>query len=622
GNSGTVGDVYDYPASATNDHALVSNSVANGKWRVYGLDPMKTYSIRFWGSQLLSGYRILQIKKVDENIWQEYNAGMSKNYNTAASFSFSGKSDMTFDFRVKAGSVMGHINLVDIVVTRPLDSELIKLAPLAYAGGDSIIAITDSIKLKGKGFDPDGVIAELSWSKLSGPSEYTLSPVQSGEPFFKGNAPGIYHLELKVTDNDGLTGTDTVMITVMPRLNQLPIANAGSDQSLNLPGSVRLNGSGSDTDGNISSYQWRKVTGPTSYTISSNAEAAPDLTNMVSGVYTFELTVTDNEGGTDRDTVAVTINSTNVITQRVLIDLGLGNLMTNSPDQWGKYWNNLTDARTGLRVNNAVTVTNLPTTIKLDVINPTGSLGAYDLNTRTSNSVGSVGDYPATATNDNALAHSSISNGLWKIYGLEPKQHYTIKFWGSMPLSGNRTIQIKMSDETAWKEYNSSLNYDFVTAASFAFTGKSEILFNIRVKPGATYGYINVLDITANGNDTLSVPATKVSGQTQLNVVRNLNSHNLNTDNFTRPNVRVLNAYPNPTNDLINLEINNGYRGPIEIYVYNIYGSVLSKITKSKLTAAVNQRLNLSEYPPGIYIVKIRMGNTHEIIRIDKVNAN
>ena len=69
------------------------------------------------GSRLTSGTRILQIKRSDESVWQEYNAVNNTDFNTGGLFTFTGKTEMTFDIRVKSGSVMAYINVIDINIT-------------------------------------------------------------------------------------------------------------------------------------------------------------------------------------------------------------------------------------------------------------------------------------------------------------------------------------------------------------------------------------------------------------------------------------------------------------------------------------------------------------------------
>jgi hypothetical protein len=119
---------------------------------------------------------------------------------------------------------------------------------------------------------------------------------------------GIYQFELRVTDNKGAEARDTVTITVLRAPNQHPVANAGNDEMIDLPNdNVVLTGSGSDTDGIISSYHWKKIDGPDGFSITSENEAQTTVTGLVLGVYQFELTVTDDEEATGKDTVVVTV---------------------------------------------------------------------------------------------------------------------------------------------------------------------------------------------------------------------------------------------------------------------------------------------------------------------------
>lgn len=88
--------------------------------------------------------------------------------------------------------------------------------------------------------------------------------------------------------------------------NQVPVANAGTDQTVtDSDGSgaeaVTLDGTASaDPDGVVQSYDWREG----GVSIASGAMPTVSLTV---GTHTLTLVVTDNGGATDTDTVAITI---------------------------------------------------------------------------------------------------------------------------------------------------------------------------------------------------------------------------------------------------------------------------------------------------------------------------
>jgi parallel beta-helix repeat protein len=100
---------------------------------------------------------------------------------------------------------------------------------------------------------------------------------------------------------------------LVPGGNIPPVANAGIDQTITLPtNSVTLNGSGTDSDGTISSYLWTKVSGPSGSTITSSSSAGTTVTALVQGIYKYELKVTDNGGAIARDTMQITLNAANI----------------------------------------------------------------------------------------------------------------------------------------------------------------------------------------------------------------------------------------------------------------------------------------------------------------------
>ncbi|RYE23724.1 MAG: hypothetical protein EOP51_09625, partial [Sphingobacteriales bacterium] len=73
--------------------------------------------------------------------------------------------------------------------------------------------------------------------------------------------------------------------------------------------SAMLDGSGTDADGNIVSYAWVKLAGPSAGSITGPNAAVATATGLVQGVYQYQLTVTDDAGAIGRDTMQVTVNA-------------------------------------------------------------------------------------------------------------------------------------------------------------------------------------------------------------------------------------------------------------------------------------------------------------------------
>ena len=120
------------------------------------------------------------------------------------------------------------------------------ISPVADAGLDQAITLpVNTVTLSGSGTDADGTIVSYGWTKISGPSGYTIVNPTSAVTGVTGLTQGVYQFQIEVTDNNGATGTDIVQVTVNAAANQPPVANAGLDQTITLPANtVTLSGGG------------------------------------------------------------------------------------------------------------------------------------------------------------------------------------------------------------------------------------------------------------------------------------------------------------------------------------------------------------------------------------------
>lgn len=96
-------------------------------------------------------------------------------------------------------------------------------------------------------------------------------------------------------------------IQVYGYVNTPPVADAGPDRTIALPqNSVTLSGSGTDIDGDNLTYLWEQLEGPQA-TLNSQTSSELSVDGLREGEYLFSLTVDDGNGGTDSDTVSVTV---------------------------------------------------------------------------------------------------------------------------------------------------------------------------------------------------------------------------------------------------------------------------------------------------------------------------
>jgi glucose/arabinose dehydrogenase len=144
------------------------------------------------------------------------------------------------------------------------------------------------------------------------PIDYSPETTTTISPLGCGSESYYYRIILTVTDAAGLATTKEVKLypDCTPVVNQPPLAAAGEDKSVRLPvAAVTLAGSGSDPeDGSKVSYTWSQISGPTAVVFGSPAQAITGVSNLLAGLYTFRLLVTDSQGAAAGDDMVLTVN--------------------------------------------------------------------------------------------------------------------------------------------------------------------------------------------------------------------------------------------------------------------------------------------------------------------------
>jgi hypothetical protein len=232
-------------------------------------------------------------------------------------------SDITNDTVISFGlTVTDDANLtstdtVDMTVKPPQAAPAIP--PTSNAGQDQTVEAGTPVTLDGTASsDSDGTISSYNWTELTGYPNITISGNDTPTPTF--NAPSNISetvpliFELTVTDNQNLSNTDAVDLTVNAEPAKAPpVANAGDNQTVSAGQKVSLDGSQSlDSDGTIQSFSWKQIEGTPSVSLANSETStasftAPDVSANSSLV--FQLTVTDIDGLTGQDGVIITVTS-------------------------------------------------------------------------------------------------------------------------------------------------------------------------------------------------------------------------------------------------------------------------------------------------------------------------
>jgi len=461
--------------------------------------------------------------------------------------------------------------------------------PVANAGSNQTITLPATATLNGtKSSDPDGSIAAYSWVEVSGPGAAVITSGNTATPVISGLQAGTYVFQLTVTDNKGATSSAQVTITVIAA-NQPPVANAGTDQTIQLPtNSVNLDGSKSyDPDGSITAYSWVKVSGPGAVTITNSNTAKPTALGLQQGVYVFQLTVTDNQGATGSDQVTVTVNAA----------------ANQAP---------IANAGTNLTVTLPTNTVNLDGTKSYD---PDGSIVAYTWS-QTSG--------PSTAAVTNANTATPAVSGL-----LAGAYVFRLTVTDNQGASGTATVTVTVvnpgqasqppvadagNDTTIALPANSvTLDGSGSTDQSGAITsyqwtemsGPNTAIFSGTTEAVSTASSLvvgeYVFQLTVTNSQGLSSTAT-----VKVDVVNTLKS--------TQSTL----LYPNPAHDVVNLRVIGDSTGMVKVNIFDMSGKLVQMLQMDKETSYIDNPINIANLASGVYAVQVIIGNQKMVTKLMK----
>ncbi len=182
-------------------------------------------------------------------------------------------------------------------------------APTVSAGDDlNLVLPVTSTNLVADASDIDGSIASYAWTQMSGPNSSSLSGEDTATVTVSNLIIGTYLFQVIVTDDFGDQASDIVQVVLTDAPNVPPNVNAGNDRIIDLPtSSTTISANATDSDGSIVSYLWTQTSGPNTASLSGDTTASLTASSLIEGTYTFNISVTDDDGASDNDSINVTV---------------------------------------------------------------------------------------------------------------------------------------------------------------------------------------------------------------------------------------------------------------------------------------------------------------------------
>jgi len=271
-----VGETIEFDASKSNYN---SNEVLSYEWRIG--DTVLSTKALFEVSNISEGEYIVILTIVDSQGISSTDSVIVKIVNDTIIDEVNSSSSETISLSSSSESSQSSV--------------ISNQSPTANAGADTSVNLNTLVTLDAsKSSDTDGSIVSYEWKDGTTLISTNMSFSKSDFSF------GIHNIILTVTDNNGKSTTDTVIINVLAK--GVPIAKAGSDISSDEHENIILDASqSSDSDGIIVKYEWKEGT----TTLSTDKTFTKS--DFSAGIHTIVLHVEDDRGSISIDTIKITI---------------------------------------------------------------------------------------------------------------------------------------------------------------------------------------------------------------------------------------------------------------------------------------------------------------------------
>jgi PKD repeat protein len=454
--------------------------------------------------------------------------------------------------------------------------------PVSNAGPD--IAITQpssSVQLNGdQSFNPAGGILTYSWSLISGPASFAISGAGSATPTISSLTEGAYQLQLLVTNQQGISSHDEVTVTVSPAPPAPPVANAGSDITITMPvNTVNLDGSGSfNAAGGTLIYSWTQASGPAAAAIGTPNAAATGLGNLVQGNYHIKLMVTNAQGLAAEDIVSITVLPAPLPVAAagvaVAIVLPANTVTLNGSASYDPaggtvsyYWSKIAGPPAFSLAGNT---TATPTFSNL-------TAGIYTIQLTVTNNGGSTATDIVTVTVNLPSAPVPVAGN-----------DTTIQFPGGHALlNGSKSYG-------AGGALISTYHWQQVAGPTTALINdpKASQASAVNLEPGT---YTFQLTVTDNYGQ-------KTTALLKVTVVRNV------------ANLRSITLYPNPCTNTLHVRAVSDSTGKLLVRITNLFGIVLQQQVFTKTQLIFDEPVNVANLPAGMYVLEAIIGGNTQLL--------
>lgn len=366
------------------------------------------------------------------------------------------------------------------------------------------------------------------------------------------------------------------------KINPLPAAYAGYDKTvcMNAAELIGANNNPANT------FSWSPSIGLSSTTI-----ANPTVTPATVGLVSYIVSVTNSFGCVKKDTVNITgaaVPATPTLTR------------TSSPVCQGTSVTLTPGGSTGAVswYKNGVLFSNAATSVPLVCTNPTSSADIYTVKAKQGNCL------------------SSLSNAVNVMIHTAPTPIIT-----SNPAMVGSTITLcKLGQTASTVPLTASFQSTVPMLASYQWAQVVSGAAN-NVGTGNTYIASVATIPTTQNNKIFRVTATYSNGcaKTSNNVlVKLLTSNCVPTREDVQDEVQtnILTVYPNPTQDVLNVAIQNCTEDEVNLQLFNELGQVVIERTLKISQGLVEDVFDVSKLTPGVYTISLK---TREGMKTQKI---